>query len=73
METGCGKANREKGMAEAARAMLSESKAVVVCLEFGEHSQKKQNRYAAGLAVISLRGVWVLREPEFAAESEQRP
>ena len=34
--------------------MLSGSKGVVVCLEFGEHLDKKQNRYAAGLAVNEL-------------------
>lgn len=38
LETGCSKANGEKGMAEAARAVLLQSKGVVAGLEFGEHS-----------------------------------
>lgn len=60
-------------MTSAARAVLSESKGVGVRLERGERSEKRQKCYTAGLAVIGLRGVWVLREPESAAESEQRP
>lgn len=38
METGCNKAFGKKGMGEAARAVLSESKGMVVCLESEEHS-----------------------------------